>query len=542
VEAETSGDDVVGVQREGPDGAAPISILRSSGIVALGTAMSRATGFLRLFATGYAIGFTALTDTYTLANTTPNIVYELLLGGVLSATLVPIFVHHAEEEDDEGTSAVISVAVAALVAFMVVGIVAAPQIVRLYTLTASGEVAAEQREVATSLLRLFMPQMVFYGLTAMGTALLNARRRFAAPAFAPVVNNLVVTAMLFALPHVAGRTPSLEDVRTDTGLLLLLGVGTTAGIVAMTLLLWPAIKRSGFRFRWRLDFGHPAVRQVGRLSTWTIGYVVANQAALLLVLLLANRRVGGVSSYTAAYIFFLLPHALVAVSLMTTTVPELASAAARRNWDRYRERFSTGVRLTALIILPAATGYLVLGRPIVRALLEYGALSTEPDAATTTGDNLSMFGIGLLGFSIYLFTLRGFYALRDTKTPFILNVGENVLNVLLALALEPLLGVPGLALAYALSYTVAAVVAVAMLRRRVGSLEAGRILRSLVRITAACVVMAAAVGAVRLVLGGNPVLETAVGVSLGAAVFVVAVVALRVEEVSALRVRFLARA
>jgi len=314
--------------------------------VALGTALSRITGFARLAATTYAIGLGALTDTYTLANNTPNIVYELLLGGVLAATLVPVFVHHAEEDDDEGTSAVISVSTAALVAVVVIGIVAAPWIVRVYTVTAEEGVAGEQREVATALLRLFMPQMLLYGLTAMATAVLNARRRFAAPAFAPVINNLIVTAMLLALPRVAGGTPSLDDVQDDRTLLLLLGAGTTLGIVVMTLVLLPAVRASGFRFRWNLDLRNAAVREVGRMSGWTLGYVVANQIALLIVLLLANRQVSGVASYTAANVFFLLPHALVAVSLMTTIVPELASAWRREDRDAFRDRFSLGVRVS----------------------------------------------------------------------------------------------------------------------------------------------------------------------------------------------------
>jgi len=507
----------------------------------MGTALSRLTGFLRLAAITYAIGLGALTDTYTLANNTPNIVYELLLGGVLSATLVPIFVHHTEEDDDEGTSAVITVATAGLVAIVVAGMVAAPWIVRLYTVTAERGVAAEQREVATALLRLFMPQMLFYGLTAMGTAVLNARRRFAAPAYAPVLNNLIVTAMLFALPHVAGHTPKLDDVSNDNGLLLLLGLGTTAGIVAMTVVLLPAIRRSGFRFRWNLDLRNPAVREVGRMSGWTLGYVVANQVALLIVLLLANRQISGVASYTAAYVFFLLPHALVAVSLMTTIVPELASAWRRQDPDAYRERFSLGVRLMTLIVLPAATGYVLLAKPIIRALLEHGALGTQPAAASLTADNLAMFAIGLLGFSIYLFTLRGFYALRDTRTPFFLNLGENALNIALAFALEPSLGVPGLALAYGIAYTVGGAAALLVLRARIGRLDLKRILQSVVRIGAACAVMAVAVAAVERSVGEWPIVQTAAGIVVGAAVFGACTLLFRVEEVAALRARLVRR-
>ncbi|MGH9285941.1 MAG: lipid II flippase MurJ, partial [Acidimicrobiales bacterium] len=259
-------------------------IVRSSAPVAIGTALSRLTGFLRLAAMAYAIGFTRLTDTYNLANTTPNIVYELLLGGVLSATLVPVFVDHRDRDDDEATSAVVTVAAVVLVVLTVIGILAAPAIVRLYTLRVEGAAAEAQQELASALLRLFMPQMLFYGLVAMASALLHAHRRFAAPAFVPVLNNLVVTAVFLSLPRLVDGTPTLEGVRQDRGLVLLLGLGTTAGIVAMALALLPALRRTGVRLRPVFSWRHPAVRKVVALSGWTAGYVASNQLALWVVL------------------------------------------------------------------------------------------------------------------------------------------------------------------------------------------------------------------------------------------------------------------
>ncbi len=520
------------------------SLLRSSAVVALGTALSRLTGFGRLFATAYAIGFDRLTDAYTQANTAPNIVYELLLGGVLSATLVPVFVRHREEKDEEGTSAVVTVTAVLLVAITVTGIIAAPAVVRLLTIGVPDRVAGEQRDVATALLRLFMPQMFFYGLTALFTALLNSRRRFAAPAFAPVLNNLVVMAMLFALPHVAGRTPDLDQVRHDPLLLWLLGAGTTAGIVVMTVVLIPSLKRAGIHLRFNLDWRNRSVRLVGRMSGWTLGYVVANQVALLVVLVLANRVDGGVSAYTGAFIFFLLPHALFAVSIMTTLVPELSACAGRQDWAGFRSRFSMGLRLMALVVFPAATGYVVLAHPIVTALLEHGALSS--DAADLAGDVLMAFGVGLPGFSVYLFTLRGFYAMHDTRTPFFLNLFQNTLQVGLSFALEPLLGVPGLGLAYGLAYSAAALVALWVLKERVGSLDARRVGRTIAKVTVACGALALAVLGIAGRVGGDAgfgaLVRTTVGLAVGGLAYVVAVVLLRVDEVVLLRDRLLRRA
>lgn len=515
------------------------SIIRSSAIMAIGTAASRLTGFVRLFAIGYALGIGRVTDTYTLANTTPNIVYELLLGGVLSATLVPVFVHHFEDDDEDGPSAIVTVSAVLLVALTVVGMIAAPWILRLYSISVDGRVGAEQREVGTALLRLFMPQMLFYGLTALGTALLNARRRFGAPAIVPALNNLVVTAMLLSIPRIAGhKALTLDEVRTDQTLLLLLGLGTTLGIVAMTVALWPFVRRAGIHLRWLLDFRHAAVREVAKLSGWTVGYVITNQIALLVVLILANRTDGGVTSYTIAFVFFQLPHALVAVSLMSALVPEMSSAGRRADMPAYKRHFSLGIRLISLVVMPAATGYVVLAKPIISALVEYGAAKGNVDLVA---DCLAMFAIGLLGFSLYLFTLRGFYALRDTRTPFFLNVGENAISILLAISLEPWLGVKGLALALALAYTVSALIAFVTLRRRVGLLGGRRLALAVGKIGVASAAMAVAVVVVANRVGANQgggaIVRTGAGVAVGLVVFLVTVVALRTEEVEALRSR-----
>jgi len=511
-------------------------VVRSSAPVALGTALSRLTGFLRLAAMAYAIGFTRLTDTYNLANTTPNIVYELLLGGVLSATLVPVFVDHRDRDDDEATSAVITVAAVVLLVLTVVGILAAPAIVRLYTLRVEGAAAEAQQEVAAALLRLLMPQMLFYGLVAMASALLHAHRRFAAPAFVPILNNLVVTAVFLSLPRIVEGTPTLDQVRGDAGLILLLGLGTTAGIATMGLALLPALRRTGVRLRPVFSWRHPAVRKVLALSGWTAGYVASNQLALWVVLVLANDLAGGVSSYQGAFVFFQLPHGLVAVSLMTTIAPDLAGAAGRGDLAGFRDRFDLGVRLMILAILPAAAGYLVLSRPVVGFLLERGALSGA--SAQLTADCLAAFALGLVPFSLYLYALRGFYALHDTRTPFLLNVLENGINIGLALVLSRWLDVRGLALAYAGAYGVAAVAAVTVLGRRTG----GHLGGSAIALARPLMAAAAMAVAVRLAVTALPDTTSdgavvAVGVLLGAATYAAALAALGVSEAGELLAR-----
>jgi putative peptidoglycan lipid II flippase len=518
-------------------------IVRSSAVVGIGTALSRVTGLLRTVVLAYALGRVVVADSYNLANTTPNIVYDLILGGILSATLVPVFVDRFEHDDDDGVNAVVTVVTSALIAITVAAMLLAPWIFRAYT-WASDKNAHDLERAGVPLLRLFLPQVLFYGLTALATAILNARRRFAAPAFAPVLNNILLCVVLLWFANVAGRGPSVDALVGHTSWVWLLGFGTTAGIVLMTVVLWPSLRASGWRFRWRFRPRDPAVRKVAALSGWTLGYVVVNQVALLIVLALAAREGEGIPTfYLYAFQFFQLPYGLFAVSLMTTITPELASAAARDDMARFREQLSYGVRIMTLVVLPSAIGLAVVARPLTVTLLAHG--SYGDDGAVLTADVLANFAVGLLGFSIYLFMLRGFYALHDTKTPFLLNVLENSVNVVLAFPLVSRFGVQGLALSYSIAYVVGAVAAFAALRRRVGRLEGRRLVSTTGRIAVATALMAvvayAASRAVGSPTGGAATTRLVVGVLAGIVVYVGAVLLLRVDEVRTLRARLLRR-
>ncbi|MCL6641262.1 MAG: murein biosynthesis integral membrane protein MurJ, partial [Candidatus Rokubacteria bacterium] len=359
--------------------------------------------------------------------------------------------------------------------FAVAAIVLAPWIARLYAIEATGGTREAQLEVMTFLIRCFAPQIVFYGFTALATALLNAQRRFVAAAFAPVCNNIVVITTLLAFTQVAeGPRESWEDVATirgDAGMLALLGIGTTAGIAAMALVLVPAVAHTGTRLRFVLEWRNAAVVRVVRLSGWTVGYVVANQLTLLFVLVLATTgESGDVSAYQYAFMFFQLPHGLFAVSIMTAVTPELSSHAAAGARAEFRDEFGRGLRLLLLVSLPSAAALAVLAQPAV-AVLVRGPFDAS-DAAVTA-DVLQAFALGLAPFSVYLFALRAFYAHQDTRTPFFLNCFENAVNVVAALALFPALGVRGLALAYAVAYLVAAGATLAVVGRRFGGIGPG---------------------------------------------------------------------
>jgi O-antigen/teichoic acid export membrane protein len=339
-------------------------LLKDNLVVAAGTALSRITGVARLLAV-YLLS-RRLADAYLLANNTPNIVYELILGGILTATLVPLFTQHLEADDEDATSAVVSVTLVALAALTAIAFVVAPLLILFYGQNVDGDDRDQFLRVGLYLSVLFVPQVFFYGCMALGSALLNARRRFFAAAWAPVLNNLVVVTVLVIAGTSASGKLGLDDVDSNKGLLVLLGLGTTSGIAAMALSLLPALRRAGVRIRFRPRLRHPAVRAAAGLSGWTLGYVIANQVAAQTVLFLAVEDAGSVRSYQVGFIFFQLPHGLLAVSLMTTFQPDLARAFVQRAWPTFHARLLQGLRLLVAVMVPAAVGYLTLAVLVVQ--------------------------------------------------------------------------------------------------------------------------------------------------------------------------------
>lgn len=517
-------------------------LLRSNVVVALGTALSRLTGLGRVVVFGIVIGQTALADAYNSANGSPNAVYELLLGGVLSASLVPLFTRHVEERDDEATSAVVTVSAVVIVGLTAVAVLAAPLIFHLYSLNPSDGVDPDQyRQVGTALTRVFLVQILFYGLTTLATALLHARRRFFAAAWAPVASNVVIIVSLLLVPGVVGDDPpALADVLTNDRLRWTLGLGATLGIAVMAIALFPALRAARVPLRFRWDPKHPAVRKLVTLSGFTLGYAAANQAAVIAVSNLALAvDPGAQDAYTKAYTFFVLPHGLLAMSLVTTLAPEMALRAARRDRPGFIDRARLGVTMVALLTIPAGLGLFALRRPIIGALLQHGEFSAA--AALTTSRALGGFALGLAGFSVYLFVLRAFYAHQDARTPFIINLGENALNIVFAVLLVGRYGVLGLGLALALAYSISAAWALVVLSYKVPGFSLRPIADRLWRIALAAVVMAEVVWLVTRPIGSDTgagaVARLIVGAIAGLAVYVGLLTALGSPELTALRAR-----
>ncbi len=523
-----------------------MSLLRSSAAVSVGTALSRATGMVRTLVLAWVLGGVAvggssasLADAYNLANTAPNVVYDLILGGVLAATLVPVLVRHVEQQDREAVTAVVTTITAVLVVLTAATLLLAPWIIRAYTWGLDAEAQAAQESVAVPLLRLFLPQVLFYGLTALGSALLNAHRRFALAAFAPVLNNVVVIGVLLVFWRIAGNDPTLEAVRDDAGLLWLLGLGTTAGIVAMALVLLPGLRAARVPLGWNPDWRHPAVRRIARLSGWTLGYVLVSQLGFVVLLGLANGTDdGAVTAWSYAYLFFQLPYGLFAVAIMTTFLPELASAFSREDLDEFRDRFAQGLRLILLVVLPSAVGFVVLAVPMVHVLFERGSWGGASTALTA--DALAVFAAGLPGFSVFMYAMRGLYARQDTRTPFWLNLVRTGVNLSLAVPFTESWGLAGTVASFSVSYTVFAVVSMGVLHGRLAGL--GRtILPALVRMVAATAALGVVcVGVAQVIDGTDTVdrlLQVVVAGVLGGVVYAGVLVASGSDDLRAVSAR-----
>lgn len=490
------------------------SIRRATGLMTVGTALSRATGLLRISALTYALGVTGtrLADTYNLANTTPNIIYELFLGGILTAVFVPVLIETRERRAGDA-SPLVSVSLIALAAVSAVAAVAAPLVMRIYTFrVADPQTRAAQLELASFLLRWFAPQIFFYGLSAIAQALLNVRGRFAPSAFAPVLNNLIVTATFITY----ARVVSSESLDISTTGKVLLGVGTTLGVVVQALVLLPFLRREGLRFV--PNIRDPAVARVVRLAAYVFAYVIVNQVGLWVTLILANGVRGGVTSYQVAFIFFQLPHGLFAVSLHTALFPDLSRAASTGDWDAYRRWFSTGIRGVMYMLVPAAVGYGVLASPITHAFIARGA--ADASDARVVAAVLQAFAVSLVFFSVFQLLTRCFYALPDTRTPTALKAVAVAVHIALNFPLFWWLGVPGLAYGHAIAYAVGSSLLIAVLHRRVpGGLHPGALIAPLARITVVSAAMGACVWVIARIVPGGSLSMLGAGVGAGAILY-----------------------
>ncbi|MGW7452333.1 murein biosynthesis integral membrane protein MurJ [Streptomyces sp. NPDC054787] len=454
---------------------AKTSVLRSGALMAAGSIVSRATGFLRSAVVVAALGTGLLGDGYAVANTVPNIIYMLLIGGALNAVFVPELVRAAREHADGGsayTDRLLTACTVALVALTALAVLAAPLIVSVYT-----DYDGAQATTTTALARYCLPQILFYGLFTLLGQVLNARGRFGAMMWTPVLNNLVIIAvfgLFLSFSHDA--TAGLTAAQTR-----LLGLGTTAGIVVQALALVPSLRAARFRWRPRFDWRGSGLGRPLRNAGWLVMLVLTNQIAYWVITRLSTTTgrhaveagLAGGAGYTAysnAYQLWIVPQGIVTVSLVTALMPRMSAAASDGDLGRVRADVSYALRSSAALVVPAAALFAALAPWVTGSVFGYGR--TGPADIAVMAGMLIAFAPGLIAFSAQYVLSRGFYALSDTRTPFFLNLTIAALNAGLAAAayalLPPRWAVTGMAAAYSVALFAGAALTGHTLARRLG--------------------------------------------------------------------------
>ncbi|WP_433230259.1 murein biosynthesis integral membrane protein MurJ [Micromonospora sp. CA-248260] len=516
---------------------AETSAAANSAVMAVGSLVSRGTGFVRNLMIGAALG-SAVGDAFTTAQFLPNQVYEFLLGGVLTSVLIPVLVRRRKADPDRGEAyaqRLLTLAVLALAVTVVLALLLASTLTTLY----AGGKNQDYTGLVTNLSYLMLPMLFFTGVSALIAAVLNTRGHFAAPMWAPILNNLVVIGT-FGLYIVVYGAQALgpEDIGWDR--ILLVGGGTLLGVAVQAAGLLPALRKVGFRWKLRFDFRELGLRELARLGGWMFCYVAVNQLGLFVVVNLLTRAAGGDDSnaglliYNNVFLLLMMAHGIIAVSIITALMPRMSAAAAEGRFADVTADLSRGTRMVTAVLAPIAVCYAVLAGPVSVVVFRYGAFTG--DNALATSLVLLVAALGLVPFAISQLFTFAFYALPDTRTPALVNIPVVILRVAVQIGVfvtfSATFAAAGMMLGNAVSYVAAAVLSAMLLRPRVGRIGLGRIMRTVGKVLVAAL-GAALVGllvvnllpgdpgnlswtaaAVRLVLGGVVIGGTYLGLAM----------------------------
>ncbi|OIV37227.1 murein biosynthesis integral membrane protein MurJ [Mangrovactinospora gilvigrisea] len=530
-------------------------LMRSSAVMASGTLVSRLLGFVRNLVLASAIGINVLGDSYGTANTLPTLLYILIAGGALNAVFVPQLVRSMKNDKDGGeayANRLLTLVGCILLVLVVIAVAAAPFFVRLVSEPMASN--PDNFRVTVAFARYCLPTIFFMGLHVVLGQILNARNRFGAMMWTPVLNNIVIITScgLFIWVYGPFRSTHFDPATVPDAGVRLLGIGTLLGLVVQALAMIPYVRDAGLRFRPRFDWRGHGLGHAARLARWTFLFVLANQAGLLVTTQLATAAGSaavhqgfggaGLAAYQNALQIWQLPQAAITVSIMTAVLPRISRAAVDGDHSAVRDDLSYGLRTSAVAIVPCAFLFLALGPQIGGTLFGIG---TGSQSSQSLGIILMAFSLGLIPFSAQYVMLRGFYAYEDTKTPFYNTVWVAACTAALSgiayLVLPARFAVAGMAAGYGIAYLVGVVVASGRLRRRLGDLDGARIMRTYLRLCGACVpatIVAYLVARLISHLIGASWFASIAGLAVGAAVFlpmfVIGARLLRIEEMNAL--------
>ena len=453
-------------------------LFRASGVMALGTIISRITGFIRGVLLVAVLGTTLLADTYNVANTMPNILYNLLVGGALTAIFIPQLVRSFDHEDggDGFASRLITTISFILIVLVTLGMYFAPALVRLYAPEFFTPGFEAEKEIAIAFTRYCLPQIFFLGLFTMLGQVANARGSFGPLMWAPIANNLVGIA-LFAGFLIFSPGVNLSNITSQQ--IQILGWGTTLAVVIQALVLVPVIKKMGIRIRPK--FGVQGLGKSFNLAGWTLIYILISQLGYLVTVNVATsaavRSVQdgitdgvGYTPYTFAYFVMLLPYSIVTISIITAILPHISKLALDGKREEVKSQLIRAIRLVAVITIPSAVAFLLFG-PLITEVIFIGIPIAD---ARYIGFVLSALSFGLVAFSINLILIRGFNAFEDTKTQvvsiFIINVVSVGLSYFFLYFLDNQWVTVGLGVAFSISYLVGLWVTLALFKKHIGKL------------------------------------------------------------------------
>ncbi|MGK5532312.1 murein biosynthesis integral membrane protein MurJ, partial [Streptomyces sp. URMC 129] len=530
-------------------------LLRSSAIMAAGTLVSRITGFVRQLVLVAALGAAVLGDTYTVAWSLPAMIYILTIGGGLNSVFVPQLVRAMKNDSDGGdayANRLLTLVMVALAGLVIAAVLAAPLLIRMMSATIADDQHAN--EVAVTFARYFLPTIFFMGVHVVLGQILNARDHFGPMMWTPVLNNIVVifTFGMFLWVYGTQRTSGMSVTTITPEGVRLLGVGTLLGLVVQALAMIPYLRAAGFRMRLRFDWRGHGLGKAATMAKWTVLFVLANQAGLVVVTQIATwagenaERDGypgtGFIAYNSALLIWQMPQAIITVSVMAALLPRLSRSAADGDTAAVRDDLSQGLRTSAVAIVPTGFAFLALGVPMCTLL--FGSAGEE--GARSFGYILMAFGLGLIPFSAQYVVLRAFYAYEDTRTPFyntvIVSAAWIALSGLSFAVLPDRWVVAGIAFGYGLAYALGVAVAWRRLRNRVrADLDGARVVRTYIRLAGASIpaaLLGGAVGFAVLGAAGEGVLGSLAALTAGGVVllgvFFLAARRMRIEELNAL--------
>lgn len=496
------------------------SVARASAWMALGTIVSRLTGFLRAGLLAVVIGTRLDADLFDIANTIPNTLYILVAGGIFNVVLVPQLVRAMKKDEDGGNAyanRVITLGLLVLGIGTILLVVAVPWLLHVVF---DGQLFLPenqaQRESAQLLMVLCMPQVFFYGAFVLVGQVLNARGRFGPMMWAPIVNNVVACSVIVLYLVLFGASNGFDGFATDEALLL--GLGSSLAIALQALVLVPYLRRAGFHYRPRFDFRGVGLGHTLRLGAWTLLFIIVNQVAFVTVNRIATSATlegaddggsaAGSTVYGLGFLISQLPHGVVTVSLATAIIPTLAGLAADRSYDRFRLELGRTVRIALVIVVPTAVGLLCLAQPAVAMVSGLGSLGGNTVAI---GHTVQAFSLAMVTFTVHYLMLRGFYANEDNRTPFFVQVVIAAVNVVGAFVLashaDPAKVAMMLALAYGIAYLVGAILSTLLLSRAVGPVVDREMIGFAIRLAVAAALaafVAVGVGHGVDVLGADP--------------------------------------